>query len=137
MPLDLRTTYFSEEELTTALLEYATRNRIELPPTRVDHAEVVWEPNLSVTLKFLKDALGRAEELRYETNEVAAALILYCHKFKEPVPHFAQKGLLPYDGGIQLLLRFPWGDQWNAKHPAFKTTFPSMAEDNGEGEKKD
>lgn len=129
MPLDLRTTIFSEPELSSALLEYAKRNRVELPPTRVEHVDLVWEPRLSVTLKFAKDALGRVEELKFDRNETAAALILYCHRFKEPVPHHAEKGLLPYSGGIQLLLRFPWGDEWNARHPAHKVTFPSMRDE--------
>jgi len=126
MPLDLRTTIFSNEELSTALLDYAKRNHIALPPMRVEHVDVTWQPELSVTLRFLKDAMGRVEEMSFARNETAAALILYCHRFKEPVPHFADKGLEPYKGGIQLLLRFPWGDQWNAKHPAHKVTFPSM-----------
>ena len=99
---------------------------MELPATRVEEAVVTWEPNLKVILRFLKDAVGRRDEFTYEENEVAAALILYCHKFKEPVPHFAQKALVPFDGGVQLLLRFPWGDEWSAKHPAFKKTFPVM-----------
>lgn len=129
MPLDLRTTIFSEDELVEALLEYAKRNHIELPPTRVDSVDVMWEPKLSATLTFKKDALDRAEKMTYDGNEVAAAVILYCHRYKEPVPHFAEKGLKPYDGGIQLLLRFPWGDQWSAKHPAFHVTFPTMAGD--------
>ena len=129
MPLDLRTTIFSDEELSTALLEYATRNHIELPPTRVDQVDVEWQPQLSVTLRFIKDALGRVDEMSFDKNETAAALILYCHRFKEPVPHHAEKSLAPYKGGIQLLIRFPWGDQWNARHPALKDTFPSMRDE--------
>lgn len=128
MPLDLRTTIFSDQELSTALLSYAKRNHVELPPTHVERVETIWDPQLSVKLHFVKDALGRIEELNFDLNETAAALILYCHRFKEPVPHFAEKGLEPYKGGIQLLLRFPWGDEWNAKHPAHKVTFPSMRE---------
>lgn len=129
MPLDLRTTIFSVEELTEALLDYAKRNHIDLPPTGVGDTVVNWDAGLQVRIKFKSDAVGRADELSYDGNEVAAALILYCHRFKEPVPHFAEKGLKPYDGGIQLLLRFPWGDGWNAKHAAYHVTFPTMAGD--------
>lgn len=129
MPLDLRTTIFSEDELIEALLDYAKRNHIELPPTRVEAVDVTWEPKLSATLTFKEDALDRSEKMTYDGNEVAAAVILYCHRYKEPVPHFAEKGLKPYDGGIQLLLRFPWGERWNSKHPAFRVTFPTMAGD--------
>jgi hypothetical protein len=129
MPLDLRTTVFSNQELSTALLEYAGRNGVELPLSRVEHVDVVWKPQFSVTLHFVKDALGRVEKLDFEKNETAAALILYCHRFKEPVPHHAQKSLQPYTGGIQLLIRFPWGDEWNDRHPARKLTFPSMREE--------
>lgn len=130
MPLDLRTTVFSDQELASALLEYAKRNHVELPPSRVEQVDVQWKPEFSVTLRFVKDALKRVEQLSFEKNEVAAALILYCHRFKEPVPHHAEKSLEPYTGGIQLLIRFPWGDEWSARHPAHKLTFPSMR-DNG------
>ena len=80
MPLDLRTTIFSNEELIEALLDYAKRNHVEMPPTRVDSATVTWEPGLQVSLDFMKDALGRADTLTFDGNEVAAALILYCHR---------------------------------------------------------
>jgi len=132
MPLDLRTTIFSEEEIAEALLEYARRHHVELPPTRVDAVHVSWEPELSIRLTFLKDALGRFDEMNFDKNESAAALILYCHRYKEPVPHHAEKGLEPFAGGIQLLIRFPWGDRWSADHPARKTTFPSMRDSDGD-----
>ena len=132
MPLDLRTTIFSHEEMTEALLDYAKRNHVELPPTRVENVEVTWTPALSVTLSFLKDALGRVETMSFDMNETAAALILYCHRFKEPVPHHADKSLQPFEGGIQLLIRFPWGDQWNAKHPARRVMLSALNLDLGE-----
>lgn len=131
MPLDLRTTIFSNDELSSALLEYAARNHAELPPTRVEHVDVEWRPQLSVKLHFLKDALGRVEKMAFDINEVAAALILYCHRFKEPVPHHAEKSLEPFKGGIQLLIRFPWGDEWNARHTAFKLPLSSLRTDEG------
>ncbi|MCR4377506.1 MAG: hypothetical protein NUV50_05360 [Rhodospirillales bacterium] len=129
MPLDLRTTVFSDQELSTALLEYAERNNLKLPLSRVEHVDVVWKPEFSVTLHFVKDPLSRAEKLAFKRNETAAALILYCHRFKEPVPHHAEKSLQPFTGGIQLLLRFPWGDEWSDRHPARKLTFPSMRDE--------
>lgn len=129
MPLDLRTTIFSNEELATALVEYARREKIDLPLTAAERVVLDWEPTLSAQLEFTPDAAGRTETLTFEKNEVAAAVILYCHAFKEPVPHHAEKGLEPYKDGIQLLIRFPWGDQWSARHPAHKATFPSMRMD--------
>lgn len=130
MPLDLRTTIFSEEELATALTEYAARNKVALPPTRVERVTIAWRPALSVKLTFAKDELDRVEELDFERNEVAAAVILYCHRFKEPVPHHAEKSIEPFEGGLQLLIRFPWGDQWSERHPARAVTFPSMRDVN-------
>lgn len=130
MPLDLRTTIFSNAELVTALTEYARREQVDLPLTGPQGVELTWEPALSARLAFTPDAAGRVEALTFEKNEVAAALILYCHGRKEPVPHHAEKGLEPYkDNAIQLLLRFPWGEQWDLSHPARKTTFPSMREE--------
>lgn len=129
MPLDLRTTIFSSEELAEALLDYARRHDVTMPATRVAAVDVQWQPQLVVTLKFMTDAVGRVERLQFDTNETAAAVILYCHRFKEPVPHHAEKSLEPFDNGLQLLIRFPWGDQWSAKHPAHGVTFPSMRQD--------
>ncbi len=124
MPLDLRTTFFSTEELSTALLDYAKRHHVELPPTKVEDVQIEWEPELAVTLRFAKDALGRVDTMNFDMNETAASLILYCHRFKEPVPHHAEKSLEPYADGIQLRIRFAWGTQWSERHPAYKLNFP-------------
>lgn len=123
MPLDLRTTIFSDDELSEALLDYAVRNHVSMPPTRAQTVDVTWQPTFGVKITFVTDALGRDEEMNFNMNETAAALILYCHRFKEPVPHHAEKKLEPFDGGIQLLIRIPWGDKWHVKHPAHKLSF--------------
>lgn len=131
MPLNLRRTIFSRREITTALVDYAAKHDVKMPITRPEDANVEWQPELSVTLSFLPDASGKIEELKFDKNEVAAALILYCHKFKEPIPHHSEKGMEPYQDGIQFLMRFPWGDEWGTDHPAYNLTFPIMR-DSGE-----
>ncbi|MBF0251519.1 MAG: hypothetical protein HQL35_12925 [Alphaproteobacteria bacterium] len=126
MPLDLRRSYFSEGEIIDAITEYCRQRGVRLPPTRVQSLRIAWKPHLAVTLKFAPNLTEQVEELTFDTNEVAAALILYCHRFHEPLPHHSEKGLEPCEGGIQLLMRFPWGDDWNDKHPAFHKTFPAF-----------
>ncbi len=129
MPLDLRTTIFANDELVAALLDYAQERDVTLPLTRPRIAIMTWEPELNVNVVFFPDAVEREEALSFTRNEVAAALILYCHSFHEPVPHHAEKSLEPYRDGIQLMIRFPWGPLWNSDHPARKATFASLCDD--------
>ncbi len=129
MPLDLRSTIFSNAELVAALLDYAQGRDVTLPLMHPHTATLTWDPELEVKVLFLPDAVGREEILSFERNEVAAALILYCHRFNEPVPHHAEKSLAPYKDGLQFLIRFPWGPFWNADHPARKATFPALCEE--------
>ncbi|MFC1672550.1 hypothetical protein ACFL12_00210 [Pseudomonadota bacterium] len=131
MPLNLRRTIFSRREIITALMGYAATHDVKMPIPPPEEANVEWEPELHVTLSFLPDASGQIEQLKFDKNEVAAALILYCHRFKEPIPHHSEKALQPYEDGIQFLMRFPWGDEWDTDHLAYNLTFPIMR-DTGE-----
>ena len=128
MPLDLRKTYFSLDEVSSALVQYCVRKKIDHPETKINNVKVEWTPNFKVSLFFspeMPDA-KEAPVLRFERNEVAAALILYCHNNNEPIPHHAEKGIEPTPDGLVLMLRFPWGPEWDVEHPAFRLSWPSF-----------
>jgi len=110
MPIDLRKIVFSNAEVQAALVNYCMRHNTKRPDTGISSVVVRWQTDLSSDMHFgAVDGNGEGEVLSFSNEELAVALILYCHLFKDPLPHDAIKTLDPAGDGVALTLRHGWG----------------------------
>lgn len=130
MPVDLRKIVFSNAEVQAALVNFCMRNNTKMPTTSIARVDVRWQKELSSDMHFVAlDGKGEGEVLSFSNEELAVALILYCHLFKDPLPHDAIKTLDPAGDGVALTLRYGWGDVVEKDHPGFSIAW--AAEDAG------
>jgi len=128
MPVDLKKIIFSNKEVQAALVTYCIRQKIKMPRTAISRVVVNWETELTSNLCFLAEEDGGEEQvLTFSNEKLAAALILYCHIMKDPLPRDAQKTLDPAEDGVSLSLRYSWGETVKKDHPGF--SIPWMSND--------
>lgn len=120
MPIDLRKIVFSNAEVQAALVNYCMRHNTKMPSTSIARVEVRWQTELTSDMYFVAlEGKGDGEVLSFSNEELAVALILYCHLYKDPLPHDAIKTLDPAGDGVALTLRYGWGDVVDKDHPGF------------------
>ena len=120
MPIDLRKVVFSNAEVQAALVNYCMRQKTQMPQTGISRVVVNWEMAITTDIHFFAvDGKGEGEVLSFSNEEVAVALILYCHLFKDPLPHDALKTLDPAGDGVVLSLRHAWGEMVDGEHPGY------------------
>lgn len=143
MPVDLRKIVFSNAEVQAALVNYCMRHKTKMPETGIARVVVNWEMAITTDIHFIAvDGKGEGEVLSFSNEEVAVALILYCHLFKDPLPHDAMKTLDPAGEGVVLSLRHAWGEMVHKDHPGYTIAWMSadesadetQAEGNAEGQ---
>lgn len=119
MPVDIRNVVFSCEEMQGALVNYALRKSIRMPNATIERASVTTDQELKVRLHFAPIEINKVGAIvSFTYAQVATALVMYCLQHHEPLPRTAQKSVIPFEDGIALCLRFPWGDTLNPRHPA-------------------
>ena len=123
MPVDIRNVIFSCEEMQAAVVNYALRKSVRMPNATIERAVVDNEDELKVNLHFAPDEKHKKGAIvTFTYAQVATALVMYCLQHNEPLPRTAQKSVIPFEDGIALCLRFPWGDALTARHPALKAS---------------
>ena len=126
MPIDLRKIVFSNAEVQAALVNYCMRHKTQMPQTGISRVVVNWESAITTDMHFIAvDGKGEGEILSFSNEEVAVALILYCHLFKDPLPHDAMKTLDPAGDGVVLSLRHAWGEMVHKDHPGYAIAWMS------------
>ena len=104
MPAEVRYVIFHLSEAVVAITEYWTRRKMPLPIGTVVPS---LNPNglASILLKVSGDDDREAPtEIKIETIELAAALILYCRARKIPLPATAEKSLTVVGRHLGLIL---------------------------------
>jgi hypothetical protein len=100
MPNETRNISFSNNEVMSALTEYCTSTKRELPKGGIKRLSFSNESEIKVTAEFD----GGVASIRFYEHEVAVALIMLCNKKAIPVPKRAAKSLQVGHDTIDLLL---------------------------------
>jgi len=119
MPAEVRYVIFHISEAVVAINEYWIRRKMPLPMGAVKPS---LNPNglASIILKVsAPDVLNSVTELTVESNELAAALILFCRSRKIPLPASADKSLTVVGQHLGLVLSLNVDEDLHSDlHPA-------------------
>ena len=78
MPTEMRKIVFTAEELQAALVNYALRTNKKLPNATIDNILVEGKEGVTATIVYMRDGTDEAKSVEFTSNDVAAAIILYC-----------------------------------------------------------
>ena len=86
MPAEIRSIIFTQEELVSALAEFAKRKGRPLPAGRVADCRVSGDPPAEVVLAIAIDGKEAPEATPFAASDVGAALVYFCIQRKIPLP---------------------------------------------------
>lgn len=104
MPAEMRYLAFRKEEIIAAIVYFSRRRQAPLPPGSVTKVELLTAPALTVRLTIADDSNDRKRQVAISSEQLAAALVMWCINNKVPVPAKATKTLLPADRGVVLAM---------------------------------
>lgn len=86
MPGEIRLVIFNDVEVAIALTEFRKRRREPLPSSLDVTVTIRDKPRIMVTLAIVPEGKKMPLEFKFEGEELAAALIMYCIDRKIPLP---------------------------------------------------
>jgi len=101
MPAEIRYIAFPPVEVVRAITEYQTRRRDPLPSGAIVGFDVLATPAIEAELRLVDNDSGMEKTVIVRSEQLAAALVLFCINRKVPVPAKAHKLLYAgRDGGV-------------------------------------
>ena len=112
MPMEMRKLAFTQDELQAALVNYAFRQEMKMPPSGVERLEVKEDKKrkfTTVQMVFPRES-GSEERKRivFTEEQVAAAIIMYCKMHEIPLPRNARKTLSAENGSVAIIMSLDW-----------------------------
>jgi hypothetical protein len=106
VPLELRKITFSEDEVLSATVNYCLRANIDLPDARTEGITFDNDTSRIVTLNFDTFDPHEVAQVQLSAKQMIAAMILYCHKHRIPLPRHGKKALKVERDGLTVMVRF-------------------------------
>lgn len=104
MPTEIRNIIFTTNEVLFAVKDFRQRKKDPLPSGSVLDCVILEKPNIHAMIDTACDPDGHKLTLTFESEELAAALILFCINRKIPLPADAIKILQLFDGELGLVV---------------------------------
>lgn len=104
MPTEIRNIIFTTNEVLFAVKDFRQRKKDPLPSGSVLDCVILEKPNIHAMIDMACDPDGHKLTLTFESEELAAALILFCINRKIPLPADAIKILQLFDGELGLVV---------------------------------
>ena len=111
MPSEVRYLVFSIKELVAAIRDYRRRRSQPLVAGSVIRCNVSTDPEVSAGIDVRSDADGKVYSVTLRTEELAAALIMYCINHRIPMPAAANKSLQMFGDSIGLVIQLSPAEQ--------------------------
>lgn len=86
MPSEVRTITFKQAEVVSALSDYRQRKGSPLPKGKLFRFSAEPDPSVHVALAIALDGEERLETFDFASEEVGAALVMFCMKHRIPLP---------------------------------------------------
>ena len=115
MPTEIRNIIFSTNEVLFAVKDFRQRKKDPLPSGSILDCKMIEEPKVHVQIEMACDPDGHKRTLTFESEELAAALILFCINRRIPLPADALKILQLFDGELGLVVTMFPPDQKHGK----------------------
>ncbi len=104
MPTETRKIQFDADEIRAALIHYALRTEMRLPKEGIDKVRFA-KDGANVTFIYSRSPEGEKREVIFTEQQVAAAIILYCHTRGFPLPRSAEKVIRNEGNGTSMMIR--------------------------------
>lgn len=111
MPSEMRYLVFATKEVVAAVRDYRRRRGQPMVPGQVVRCAVVADPDVSATVDVRSDADAKLYSVVLKSEELAAALIMYCINQRIPMPAAATKSLQMFGDSLGLVITKSLGDQ--------------------------
>ena len=105
MPNEMRKIVFTADELQAAMGNYALRTNKKLPNATIDNILVEEKEGVTATIVYMRDGTEEAKSVEFTTNDVAAAIILYCSTRQIPLPRDAKKVVVPIEDSVGMIIK--------------------------------
>ena len=105
MTTEIRQIAFQQAEVCAAIQDYRRRRNEPLPPGSIARVDFGSGPEIVATLTIENDSTGARHEIAFDTEVLAAALILFCINRKIPLPATAQKKVQRVGDSVALVMR--------------------------------
>ncbi len=104
MPMEIRNIIFSANEVLFAFKDFRQRKGDPLPAGSILNYKIIEKPNLQVRIVMACDPDGHKQTITFESEELAAALILFCINRKIPLPADSAKTLQVFEGQLCMVV---------------------------------
>ena len=124
MVSELRYIAFSYEDALNGAVDYLLRRQKRLPTGNIVSVRFEGEPAVVARIGIARDDTGMLEHLTLKTEELAAALVLFCIKHQIPLPRHSRKTIKIVPDGIALVVGMGLKDEevspfYEAEAPLF------------------
>ncbi len=104
MPTEIRNIIFSTNEVLFAVKDFRQRKKDPLPSGSILDCKMIEKPEVHARIEMACDPDGAKRTITFESEELAAALILFCINRRIPLPANAIKILQLFDGELGLVV---------------------------------
>lgn len=111
MPTEIRNIIFSTNEVLFAVKDFRQRKKDPLPSGSILDCKMIEKPDVHVEIEMACDPDDHKRNFTFGSEELAAALILFCINRKIPLPAAAIKILQLFDGELGLVVTIIPPDQ--------------------------
>ncbi len=104
MVSELRYIAFTHQDALNGAVDYLLRRQKRLPSGNIVSVRFETMPSVAARIGVARDDTGAVEHVLLKTEELAAALVLFCIKNEIPLPRHSRKTIKVVPDGIALVI---------------------------------
>ncbi len=105
MPKESRNIFFTQNEVKIALARFSARKGLEFVADNITEFDLKTDGVMSIVLKVFDSKTSKTGTVKYNQQEVAAAMMAYCMFLKIPLPKAGQKSIQAKNGELFLNIK--------------------------------